>query len=197
MIAIDRTLKEVPIVEIKEDTPYYTGVTQAKCLRDPLFDLIVGNIPGARKPDDPVPGVETCAAAVTRAPARKYATIKPLAARDVTAQTSVTKDELAKLQQEDTTLEKYVNLKDAVRKRDYKIKYEKRRGILYRIRSRVDGLSKCSKQIMVPKTLRKDLMKVAHDSIFGEHLGIKKTNHCIQTNLYWPGMQGNVTSFCR
>ena len=45
----------------------------------------------------------------------------------MTAQTSVTKDELAKLQQEDTTLQKYVNLKNAVRKGDYEIKYEKRR----------------------------------------------------------------------
>ena len=52
-------------------------------------------------------------------------------AREVTAQTSITKDELAKLQQEDTTQVKYVDLKDAARKGDYKIKYEKLRGILY------------------------------------------------------------------
>ena len=50
---------------------------------------------------------------------------------------------------------------------------------------------------MVPKTLRKEVMEVAHDSIFGGHLGIKKTKDCIQTNFYWPGMQGDVTSFCR
>ena len=31
--AIDRTLKEAPIAEIKVDMPYYTGVTQAICLR--------------------------------------------------------------------------------------------------------------------------------------------------------------------
>ena len=41
-------------------------------------------------------------------------------------------------------------------------------------------------------------MEVAHDSIFGGHLGIKKTKDRIQTNFYWPGMQGdNTTSFCR
>ena len=115
----------------------------------------------------------------------------------MTAQTSVTKNELAKLQQEDITLEKYVNLKDAVRKGDYEIKYEKRRGVLYRIRIRVDGLGECSKQIMVPKTLRKKFMEVAHDSIFGGHLGIKKAKDRIDTNFYWPGMPGDVTSFCR
>ena len=93
VMIIDRTLKEAPIAEIKVDTPYYTAVTQAICLRDPLFDLVIGNIPGARNPDDPISGVETCAAAVTRAQARKDATIKHLVAKDLTAQTSVTKDD--------------------------------------------------------------------------------------------------------
>ena len=171
VMAIDRTLKEAPITEIKVYTPYYSRVTQAICLRDPLFDLVIGNISGARNPDNPVPGVETCAAAVTRAQARKDITVKPLVTKEVTAQTSITKNELAKLQQEDTTLKKYADLEDAVRKGDYEIKYEKRRGVLYRIRNRVNGLGECSKQIMVPKTLRIKVMEVAHNSIFG----IKKT----------------------
>ena len=118
VMAIDQTLKEAPIAEIKVDTPYYTGVAQAICLRDPLFDLVIGNIPEARNPDDPVPGVETCAAAVTRDQARKDITVKPLVTKEVTAQTSITKNELAKLQQEDNTLEKYADLEDAVRKGD-------------------------------------------------------------------------------
>ena len=197
VMAIDRILKEAPIAEIKVDTSYYTGVTQAICLRDPLFDLVIGNIPGARNPDDPVSGMETCAAAVTRAQARKDITVKPLVTKEVTTQTSITKNELAKLQQEDTTLEKYADLEDAVRKGDYEIKYKRRSGVLYRLRNRVDGLGECSKQIMVPKTLRRKVMEVAHDSIFGGHLGIKKTKDRIQTNFYWPGMQGDVTSFCR
>ena len=197
VMAIDRTLKKTPIAEIKVDAPYYTGVTQNICLRDPLLDSVIGNIPGARDPDDPIFGVETCAAAVTRAQARKVSPIKPVVAKNVTAHTSITKDELAKLQQEDTTQEKYVDLKGAVRKGDYKIKYEKRRGILYRIWSRVDGLGECSKQIMVPKTLRRKVMEIALDSIFRGHLGIKKTKDRIQTNFYWPGMQGDITSFFR
>ena len=50
---------------------------------------------------------------------------------------------------------------------------------------------------MVPKTLRKKVMEVARDSIFGGHLGIKKTKDRIQTYFYWPGMQGDAISFCR
>ena len=44
-----------------------------------------------------------------------------------------------------------MDLEDAVRKGDYEIKYEKRRGVLYGIWNRVDGVGECSKQIMVPK----------------------------------------------
>ena len=135
VMAIDRTLKEAPIAEIKVDTAY-TGVTQALCLRDPLFDLVIGNIPGARNPNDPVPGVETSAAAVKRAQARKDMAVKPLVTKEVTAQTAITKNELAKLQQEDNTLQKYADLENAVGKGDYEIKYEKPRGVLYRIRNR-------------------------------------------------------------
>ena len=58
-------------------------------------------------------------------------------------------------------------------------------------------LRECSEQILVPKTLRGKVMEVAHDSIFAGHVGTKKTKDRIQTNFYWPGMQGNVTSFCR
>ena len=98
VIVIDWTLKEASISEFKVDQPYYTAVTQAICLRDPLFDLVSGKMAGARNLDDPVPGMEICAAAVTRAQARKDATIKSLVAKNVMAQTFVMKNELAKLQ---------------------------------------------------------------------------------------------------
>ena len=38
---------------------------------------------------------------------------------------------------------------------------------------------------------------MAHDSMFGKYLGVKKTEDRIQTNFYWPGMHRDVTSFCR
>ena len=40
-------------------------------------------------------------------------------------------------------------------------------------------------------------MGVAHDSLFLGHLGVRKTKDRIQTNLFWPGLHEDVTSFCR
>ena len=40
-------------------------------------------------------------------------------------------------------------------------------------------------------------MAVAYDSLFGGHLGVKKTEDRIQTNFFWPGLHKGVTSFCQ
>ena len=77
------------------------------------------------------------------------------------------------------------------------MKFEKRQGILYWIRHRIDGLGETWKQIRVPKSLRIRVMEVAYNSIFGGHLGVKKTKNRIQTNLDWPRMHNDVSGFCR
>ena len=100
-MAIDCLLKAAPIAEIEVNTYYYTGVTHAICLRYPLLDLIIGNIPGAQRPNYCGGGEQTCAAVVTRTQAQKDIDIKPFMTNDVTAQTFVTKEELSKLHQEE------------------------------------------------------------------------------------------------
>ncbi|GFO45967.1 gypsy retrotransposon integrase-like protein 1 [Plakobranchus ocellatus] len=40
-------------------------------------------------------------------------------------------------------------------------------------------------------------MSVAHDSITGAHLGIRRTKDKVQSNFYWPGVNGDVTRYCR
>ena len=58
-------------------------------------------------------------------------------------------------------------------------------------------LPKPVKQVMVPKRLRPRIMEVAHGSIMRGHLGIKTTTDKIQSAFYWPGIQGDVTRFCK
>ena len=40
-------------------------------------------------------------------------------------------------------------------------------------------------------------MEVAHDSIIGGHLQVKKTKGKIQTNFYWPKILNDVSGFCQ
>ena len=62
-----------------------------------FFELFIENISGSRKPNDSACGVEICASAAKRAQSRKDTGINPLLTNDVTAQTSIFKDELRRL----------------------------------------------------------------------------------------------------
>ncbi|XP_064479202.1 uncharacterized protein LOC135392418 [Ornithodoros turicata] len=45
----------IPEAVLEVDTPYYSGRLEAICLDDPLYDLVLGNVPGVRDADDPDP----------------------------------------------------------------------------------------------------------------------------------------------
>lgn len=78
------------------------------------------------------------------------------------------------------------------------VSFEEKEGILYRVfkHPRVNQGSQI-RQVFVPQVLRNQVMQVAHDSLLGGHLGIKKTRERILTNFYWPGLNRDVTEFCK
>lgn len=52
---MDRIVRYVPEAEILVRTPYFTGKVMAKCLSNPLYDLVLGNVPMVRGVNDPDP----------------------------------------------------------------------------------------------------------------------------------------------
>ena len=52
------------------------------------------------------------------------------------------------------------------------------------------------KQIVVPEIYQMQVMKLAHESIAGGHLGAKKTVDHITSNFHWPRVVADVTRFC-
>ena len=54
----------VHIPKIKVDTPFCTGTVEAMCMKDSPFDLIIGNVSGAKKPNNPIPDWGVVAAAI-------------------------------------------------------------------------------------------------------------------------------------
>jgi len=49
-ILIDGTFRQTPVAQIFIDAPYFTGITTAVCMKNPLYDVIIGSIPGATDP---------------------------------------------------------------------------------------------------------------------------------------------------
>ena len=52
-ILIDGTVKKVPMAKIHVDTPFYVGDVEAMSMENPIYPLVLGNIPGIRSPSDP------------------------------------------------------------------------------------------------------------------------------------------------
>ena len=132
-------------------------------------------------------------AVASRAQARNCKDPKPLKFQEVMHKMSINKKDLMEMQEEDPTLQKLKQVKGTETRKGYVISYEKR-GIWYRIRQRKDDIVDCHKQILVPKSSRERAMGVAHDSLFGGHLGVKKTEDRIQTNFFWPRLHKDATS---
>ena len=197
IMTVDRTIKRAPKAKVEVDTSFYVETVEALCLHDPLFDLIIGNVPGAGRSDDPNPEWVVVTAVATRAQARIGKNPKPLNMKKVRDKTSINNKDLIKMQEEDPTLQKLKQLNGTETRKVYVVSNEKRIGIWYRIRQGKDDVGDPRKQILVPKSLREKVMGVAHDSLFGEHLGAKKTEDRIHTNFFWPGLHEDVTSFCR
>ena len=75
--------------------------------------------------------------------------------------------------------------------------FEKKDGIVYRVYNDETRGGAHVRQVVLPESLRKYVMSVAHDTITGGHLGIKKTREKIMSNFYWPGMYEDVARYCR
>ena len=112
----------------------------------------------------------------------------------------VSKEEFVTMQKSDETLKRCRELvgQATQKKGDREIKFEERDGILYRIfiHPRVNR-GKVLNQVIVPRNCRQSVMDVAHSTLMGEHMGVRKTLDKILSNFFWPGINGDVTRFCR
>ena len=79
------------------------------------------------------------------------------------------------MQRDDKSLEKYWEKDDVVVRGQAENSFEVKGGVLYRVYEHpyVNG-SKPLKQVMAPEQLRNRIMELAHGSIMGGHMGIKK-----------------------
>ena len=100
------------------------------------------------------------------------------------------------MQRDDESLQKYWEKGDVVVRGQAENSFEVKGGVLYHVYKHpyVNG-GKPLKQVMVPVQLRNRIKELAHGSIMGGHMGIKKMVDKIQSAFYWPGIQGDVTRY--
>lgn len=112
---------------------------------------------------------------------------------------NVNKDVLKQMQCEDLSLQKYFDMAKTGQimglSNSQFAQFEVSKGILYRYNKTGSGVT--TKQLMLPVALRNNVMTLGHDSIMSGHLGIARTCERIRTNFYWPGLQSDVSRFCK
>jgi len=212
-ILIDGTARRAPLAKVEVDTPYYKGLVEALCLKKPIYDLILGNIPGVLdKPDLVVTGREVVAVAlevseegeavelqavVTRAQAKKDKTDKPLNVASIN-DINVPVDTIKAMQKGDKTLQilwQKVETGETKTDDESTVSFKVKRGLLYRRRQEHGGTS--HSQLVVPEPLRETVLRLGHDNIMSGHLGIKKTYDRILSHFFWPGLHGDASRYCK
>ena len=216
-VLIDGTVRKVPVARVYIDTPYYRGNVTALCMKQPIYDLVLGNIAGVRCPSDPDPEwedlcspdvelldtdvrVDQAQAVQTRA--QKARTERPVQPLKVPSPINdiIKAEDLQREQRLDPSLTHYFKLAEdselKIGKDGSVAKFLTVNSILYREYQspHVDGNNPIQ-QVVLPKKLRSQVMKIAHESLLGGHQGIKKTSDRILMNFYWPGIQGDISRY--
>ena len=74
---VDSTVRRVPMPTVCIESPYLTGEVLALCPPDAVYDVIVGNVPGARAAGDPDPEWHMANAVTTRSSAKRVGDTTP------------------------------------------------------------------------------------------------------------------------
>ena len=76
------TTERVPVARVTVNTPYLVGDTEALCVNESLYDLVIGNVPGAREPFRPDNEWEMVGTVQTRAQKKLGKQIQPLKVKE-------------------------------------------------------------------------------------------------------------------
>ena len=200
-ILIDGTKREFPLAVVHVDTPFFTGKVEALCMDNPVYDLIIGNLVGAREPKDPdsewIPSKmtpsEVGGAAVTRAMAKKKdKPPKPLHVSSPIA--DVSRSDFIKAQKDDPTLTPLWERTD--QEQDGKYKYATKNEVLVRLQEDKDTKGKYHSRVVVPKPYRSEVCRVAHECIMAGHQAKSRTYDKVASQFFWPGMYKDVSDYC-
>ncbi|KAL8586910.1 hypothetical protein ACOMHN_051015 [Nucella lapillus] len=194
---IDGTKREFPVAELVVQTPYFSGKLSALVMESPIYDLIVGNVPGARDPGDPLLLTAETAAVQTRSH-RAEKGVKPLLVSARKTGIEASPEEVRKAQEGDPSLEKLWKLARGEKRQEVrggKADFQVKNGLLHRMFTKTKT-GKVTSQLVVPACFRETVMSVGHESLMAGHLGISKTADRVLSSFHWPGAMADLKRYC-
>ena len=77
-ILIDGTVRYTPGAKIYVQTPFFSGLITAICMENPIYDLVIGNVPGARDVSISPPVEQTTQAVQTESQEKATKDLTPI-----------------------------------------------------------------------------------------------------------------------
>jgi len=166
-VFLNGTVAQVPVALIDIDTPYLTrNYVKAICLDDPVYDLIIGEVEGARCKCNPYPEwvLKSANAVLTRAETVRLTKQQtPLKVATDAGEIDIPPTLLAELQSKDETLNKVRRLNGIQKIGKNSSWYVTKNKILYRM-FQVENRLETIKQVVVPIQLRKQVYTPLNNS---------------------------------
>ena len=192
---IDETTQKYPLAVIDVDCPFFTGKTEALCMEDTLYDLVIGNIDGSKLPDMS----HFSAAAVTRSQAKQ----SEKAYRKLKVPDQIINEDKEALKLAQATDPHLDSIRRRVDSGNITVsrglnrgetKFVRKKGLLYR---QFTKGNKVTLQLVIPVGFREKVLRLAHETLLAGHLGIKKTLDRVVSEFFWQGVCGDVARFCK
>ena len=164
-------------------------------MEDTLYDLVIGNIDGSKLPDMS----HFSATAVTRSQAKQSED----AYRKLKVPDLIINEDKAALKQAQATDPNLDSIRGRVESGIITVirglnrgetKFVWKKGLLYR---QFTKGNRVTLQLVVPEGFREKVLRLAHETLLTEHLGIKKTLDRVVSEFFWPGVCGDVARFCK
>ncbi|CAL1264136.1 unnamed protein product [Larinioides sclopetarius] len=64
------------------------------------------------------------------------------------------------------------------------------------VNEREEEIKRQNELEMIPEIRKNKILEIAHESVFGAHLGARKTIQRIKFSFYWPGMSKEIKAYC-
>ena len=192
---IDEITQRYPLAVVDIDCPFFTGKTEALCIEDTLYDLVIGNIDGSKLPDIS----HFSAAAVTRSQAKQ----SEKAYRKLKVPDQIVNEDTEALKQAQATDPKLDNIRRRVDSGNITVsrglnrgetKFIRKKDLTYRHFTKGN---KVTLQLVIPEGFHEKVLRFAHETLMSGHLGIKKTLDRVVSEFFWPGVCGDVARFCK
>ena len=163
---INETTQRYPLALIDIDCPFFSGQTEALCMENTLYDVVIGNINGSKLPDMS----HFCAAVETRSQAKQCEKKH----RKLKAPDQIINEDKEALKKAQANIRSRVKSGKVTVSRGLnrgQTKFVERKDLLYREFTKGN---KVTLQLVVPEGFRKKVMRLARETLMSGHLGTKK-----------------------